>query len=160
MVSICSSTKASLASSGSCLISIARTMMTLFLLCNRLAWNAEETAFARTSQQRRILNLGGGFIGAPHRWHGCFWYAVYWVWEVSAAWFYCVAVGEWDKEEWLSFIIKIIRKSSWLYLQIIAYRSKFLVWPIFKCYSYHNSPIYGFISVARNSCSSLVLPKY
>lgn len=29
MVSICSSTKASLASSGSCLISIARTMMTI-----------------------------------------------------------------------------------------------------------------------------------
>lgn len=57
MVSICSSTKASLASSGSCLISTARTMMTLFLRCNRLAWNVEETAFAKTSPQRKIPNL-------------------------------------------------------------------------------------------------------
>ena len=56
MVSICSSTKASLASSGSCLISIARTMMTLFLRCNRLAWNAEETVSAKTSPQRKIQN--------------------------------------------------------------------------------------------------------
>ena len=29
----------------------------------------------------------GGFAGASYRWHWCFWYAVYWVWEVPATWF-------------------------------------------------------------------------
>ena len=57
MVSICSSIKAFQASNGSCHTSTAKIMMTLFLQCNRLAWNAEEMAFAKTSQQRKILNL-------------------------------------------------------------------------------------------------------
>ena len=31
--------------------------------------------------------IRGGLVGASYRWHWCFWYAVYWLWEVSAAWF-------------------------------------------------------------------------
>ena len=37
--------------------------------------------------------IRGGLVGASHRWHRCFWYAVYWVWEVSAAWFLWIFGG-------------------------------------------------------------------
>ena len=47
----------------------------------RTQWLPQKQVHREKSRVRR------GFAGASHRWHRCFWYAVYWVWEVPAAWF-------------------------------------------------------------------------
>lgn len=62
-------------------------MMTLSLLYKVLTYIENAIASAKKQVHREKSRIRGELVGASHRWHRCFWYAVYWVWKVSAAWF-------------------------------------------------------------------------
>ena len=67
--------------------------MTLSLLYKVLAYIENAIASAKKQVHWEESRIRGGLVGASHRWHWCFRYAVYWVWEVPTAWFLWIFGG-------------------------------------------------------------------
>lgn len=61
-----------------------KTMMTLSSPFNPLAWNAVVMASAKKQIHREESRTRRRPSPAPHRWHGCLRYVVYWVRKISA----------------------------------------------------------------------------
>ena len=67
---------------------------------------------------REKSRIRGGLVGASHRWHWCFWYAVYWVWKVPAAWFLWSWWSE-IKSRRLTILVRICEPSCFLSIMLI-----------------------------------------
>ena len=141
MKSTCSSIKDFQASNGSCHTSTAKCCANENKV--KLVWTLSSAANIRKTKQWRSYSCGaigrrgtwkkwlsqkqvhreksrirGGLVGASHRWHWCFWYAVYWVWKVPAAWFLWSWWSE-IKSRRLTILVRICEPSCFLSIMLI-----------------------------------------
>ena len=93
--------------------------------CGAIGWRGTRKKWLSQKQvHREESRIRGGLVGASHRWHRCFWYAVYWVWKVPTAWFLWGICGR-SEIVWQFYVNVCINNRELIKFIVLLRRSKY-----------------------------------